>query len=253
MQVDDYTFAAYWGNRKESPSSCAQRLHQLLIHLRSCHREFSHWYRTGKSRRDAASRAVFISRDYLETMFIDPVSAEIESEVDRRLGHSLLLWSRPYLNDLEKSLLRVSCGGYASTVRVQVPNSCVLSIPAASTYIGEVLARDTAINLLLALLEAWNPIWATLIQDSYRSTINRPPHTPVVGELTYLSIHPRHIPRLPSTVSVRQIGANGSLIMLDCNTRAAYGEIDSMLAMDLTRLLDREGLLAPARYFEGTQ
>lgn len=178
---ESYYVGGYWGNQPEQPSESAVRTASLLAALASRDEVFKQWYPKGKSRSKARESPIGGSDD-LRRMFEAGVNRrDLDGRAIEELGRRVALWNGR--SDAGSSL-SVRCGGSASTTKVWIPNSCVLTIPDDAPASDRLANVNALLAVLGDVVSAFDPKWALV--DSSSSLHSAPPGTPVVGWITYL-------------------------------------------------------------------
>jgi hypothetical protein len=187
--ADLFYAGAYWGPRAESSAQCAARLEACLTSLGRSHDVLSRWYRKGTSRSAASGRPIDIDADTLESMLSGGRNrTDIGGEAIAELGFSLALWN----NNPTAVSLSTLCGATPTTASIM--NSFVLTLPAASGTAVELYDAEAAKRILMSMIEAWRPQWATFASHAMRARQNTVVPRPVVGWQTFVAASPQSPP-----------------------------------------------------------
>jgi hypothetical protein len=189
---------AYWGPRAASVIGAAERLHGCLAALADVHSMFSDWQDTGMSPRRRPS----IGTD------VEPLTAWMHHQTRARdaddagrSGFVVGMWN----GDLDRAVgLTLSAGWH---VGPHAGNACTLQLPPDP---ASHLTAEQARSVVQALVESWDPSWATLSSHSWRDQQGWGPGRPVAGWLTW--VLDRRAPRpLPAGSLVERV-AGGCLL-----------------------------------------
>jgi hypothetical protein len=105
---------------------------------------------------------------------------DVDSSPISELGFSTGLWN----GDFDRPVgLSNKCGAWSSAV----PNSFVLNLPPALGTTTGLYEPETARGMLEAVVDAWEPKWATWTSHSLREAQGAQIGVPVLGWATYLS------------------------------------------------------------------
>jgi hypothetical protein len=175
---ETYYLGAYWGPRPDPLESCAERFSTCLRRLGLVHELFGGWSNTGYSRR-TASRSVQTDPESLRDLLVAGRNRrDTDGGVIDELGFSASVW-----NGRSPSVgFMVTCG--ATSARVS--NSSVLDLPEISPASQSLFEWSSAQAIITALVDAWQPDWATFSTRDLRKIQRGDPWTPVVGWMTYL-------------------------------------------------------------------
>jgi hypothetical protein len=172
---EPFYLGAYWGPRRESVEDCAERLARCLGDLAACNDSLAQWSKK-------PSGAVEVTTSSLRELLLAGVNRrDADGTPIAELGFSAGLWN----GDRKVPVgLSVTCGAWTSTPGVM--NAVVLDLPTP----GEAPALyelDTARCLMRAVVEAWEPDWATLTTYELADALDAGPREPAVGWLTFLA------------------------------------------------------------------
>ena len=176
--MEEFYIGAYWGQRREPVEDCAQRLADCLERLAQIDDLLSTWFLRARSKKaarepvdqDVASLAALLSKGRNRTDF-DP-------EVIDELGFSAGMWNR------QPEAVGLSCtvGVYSQWVG----NVFLLNLPEPEGAATRLYRPEAAMEIMRAVIEAWEPGWATYSSSSLREAQEVGQGEPVVGWMTYL-------------------------------------------------------------------
>ena len=209
--VSDRLYAgAYWGPRSEEPGRCGERLLACLTELARVAVPLAAWHPKGGRRSTASTPNAAMSPA--------AIAAALQKGVNRRdadgseiaeLGRSLSLWNGQTEDGAD---FFVHCGSVTKVPGIL--NSFVLRLPALSAS-AERLTPERARDLMVAIVNAWDPDWAVISSDALRDAQLQTPGWPFVGWLTYFSAARGPIPALPNWARAEYIATGGTLIRID--------------------------------------
>ncbi len=159
---------------------------------------------------------------------------DVDSSVVEELGFSVGLWN----GDLKAAIgLSVSCGGWVSVPGVMNAFNLDLPTPGEGSG-GQLYERDTALAIMRAVVEAWDPDWATLTSYGLAGAVDAGPRKPIVGWITFLADR-REVPnRLP--VAAREpISGRGRLLV----AAERADDVDSSKLREIAEALNEAGAL----------
>jgi hypothetical protein len=199
---------------------------------------FSQWFGKGKSRKQALSRPIEPTRAALEQL----IRKEWDDQFEE-LGSSVWAWNG-VCDDYDDTSLSITCGCYSEGIS----NSCVFNLPTRGPNAERVLSAPVLTGLLRSTAMAWEPDWGVAMSIPHRELIDKDGRMPVwVGWVTYLSSQRGLVPPLPAPVRVEPVEDKGTLIVLTPERFTAANLEHVALAGRVRELLDRAGLLGPAR------
>ena len=199
-----YYVGAYWGDRAESVTACAQCLADCLDRLAKTHVLLSTWYRKGRSKAAASRQQVDVSPAALESLLDSGRSrTDVGGEVITELGFSASLWNKN-ADDVSFSIL---CGATPGTSSIK--NNFLLKLPTPSEVSAEVYDPAIAHRILMSVVEVWQPQWATFTSHALREQQNAEANRPVAGWQTFVATSTK--PGVPSGVHVEDV-SNGILL-----------------------------------------
>ncbi|MGZ3460428.1 MAG: immunity 52 family protein [Archangium sp.] len=105
------------------------------------------------------------------------------------------------------------------------------------------LTVPVLIEMMRALVLAWEPDWGGVISESYRELRDEPVGPPFTGWLMYFSRRRGAVPPLPAPVRVEPVEDKGSLIILTPERFTVDNPAHVALADHVRASLDRAGLL----------
>lgn len=240
---ENYYVGAYWGNRQESPGDCARRTRLLLQELSRCDSAFGQWFEKGRSRTDALQRPVNPDEEVLRELFERSRSRRsVSGGTVSDLGFRVGLWNGA--PEDESTALSLSCGGYASTSKTWVPNSCVIDLPQGGTSSVRLLRLPVMLSVVAAVVTVLEPEWGVVTSDAAREGTPKPgPGIPLIGWITYLGATLGDLPLLPAQARVVPIGASGSAVVITDQVFTARNPQHMKAAADVRAVLEKAGLL----------
>jgi hypothetical protein len=177
--VEAFYLGAYWGSRSESSLECSERLQHCLTSLGQIDPALSSWFRRGASKA-AAKTPIELDLESLNELLIGGRSRrDFGGEVIEELGFSVGLWNRA------KPVIGLSTTVGAHPSFPGVLNSFVLNFPPPETDALRLYEPGVAQAILEAVVEAWEPAWATWSSPSLRAAQGAGPREPVLGWMTY--------------------------------------------------------------------
>ncbi|MGV9210899.1 Imm52 family immunity protein [Micromonospora sp. RB23] len=180
--ADLFYVGAYWGPRTESAAECADRLASCLGQIGAVHPALATWFRKGKSKSAASGKPVATNGEALKELLIGGRNrTDVGGDVIDELGFNVALWNK---NAVPISF-STTCG--ASPAMTSIMNYFTLELPAPSDASAELYDPAVARAVFWAVVESWNPRWATFASYSMRATQAGTPGRPVGGWMTYIS------------------------------------------------------------------
>lgn len=179
--MDNFYLGAYWGDRRESLSECADRLAQCLTALGEIDDLLQNWYLRGKSR-TSATMPVGLDPEVLGGLLAKGVNRrDVGGEVLDDLGFSIDLWNR--------ARPAIAMGGTvgAHAVASGVVNSFTIELPTPNGEAERLFEPGAAQRILESIVDAWEPAWATWTSARLRNLQYTTAPTPVLGWMTYFS------------------------------------------------------------------
>ncbi len=241
--IESYYLGAYWGIRKESVEECAQRLAGFLMCLAECDPCFLHWFKKGKSRKEALTHKINPDVASLQILLLaGRHRTDIGHKVIEDLGFLVGLWNGAS-TDTESAGLTVTCGSYAPRPGV---NSCVINLPYGKTMTERLLRVPVLKAVMECVVSAWDPDWSVITSRQYQDKVPLPPsNAPRMGWLLYLSSRRGEVPPLPSSTTVERLGKQGTLVITTQERFTASNPRHVEMAAQVTEELGRAGLLGP--------
>lgn len=223
---------AYWGSRPESALEGAERLAKCMASLAGIDDALSSWFTKGSSRASARTPVASDPSSLMALLERGRNRADVGGAVIVELGFSVNLWnrSRPEIG------LSGLVGAYPSVPGIL--NNLVLSFPpseqsdAASLY-----KQATGEAVMEAIVDAWEPEWATWTTHGIREAQAAAPREPVIGWFTYL----RGVPVPETSVSVVRPLGHGVLI----RSAPEFSAVDESTVLALRQQLDGQRALQP--------
>lgn len=147
---------AYWGNRKESLSSCAARLEGFLAEISGISADFKPWFKKSHSKKETLNRSVAFSAQTLATELAKGSNKrDVDGSLIEDLGFRLDLWNGS--DDSRSVGLNVLCGAAVDGIN----NACVLKY----WQLGLEAAfpqTSKAVDIVTAMVRHWDPDWVTV-------------------------------------------------------------------------------------------
>jgi hypothetical protein len=209
--METYFLGAYWRDRKESAADCARRVKQCLAKFSDCDPSFSHWFEKGKSRRDALTAPVALEDEPLTKLLLrnHPNAASPQSSYEP-LGFQLAVWNGGQ-ND-ESASFSAICGCHAKNTALW--NNCVVNLPSEGPASERLLKVEALLRLMRAVVETFDPDWATVMPDSLLQTVKFVPNKPVPGWLFYYASRVSRQPLLPAAVRIVNVASRGNIVIV---------------------------------------
>lgn len=171
---------AYWGSRREAAQQCGERLARCIAALAGVDPVLGSWFRRG-ARKAAARTPVDVDAMALgELLEHGRNRRDFGGEILEELGFTVGLWNRarPAVG------LSATVGTYSTSPGIL--NSFVLELPPLADGSSCLYQPKAAGVIFEAIVQAWNPEWATWTTHGWREAQAAAPREPVVGWLTYL-------------------------------------------------------------------
>ena len=180
IRMDPFYVGAYWGARPESSHRCAERFARCAARLGDIDEVLGSWYRQGANRA-AAKMPVDLDPEPLSRLLSQGQNRrDVGGEVIQELGFSFALWN----GAIPAVGMSGTVGAHPATPGVL--NSFVLDLPPPSPAARRLYEPRAAEAVFDAVIEAWEPDWATWTSHALRSAQDAAPREPVVGWITYL-------------------------------------------------------------------
>lgn len=170
---------AYWGDRQESASKGGARLAACLGALAGIEPLLATWFRTGMTRAEA-SMPMSLDVDALTDLLTEGRNrGDLDNDVIEDLGFSVGLW-----NGAPAEIgLSAHVGSYAN--HPGILNNFLLRLPKPDESSAHLYRPDAGVEIVEAIVEAWQPDWATWSSPPLRGS-QKPSREPEIGWLTYL-------------------------------------------------------------------
>lgn len=218
--METYFLGAYWFDRKESVEQCTERVIRCLAELGKCDAACSRWFRGGRSRKQALEREFNISDKAVKELLLHGQHRrDVGKEVIEDMGFSMSLWNGG--EDCQSVGFRAHCGAY--TGNLSLGNSCVVNLPSEGPPSERLLRVDTLLCLMRAVVESFDPDWATVMPDALLQTLKFGSKNPAVGWLFYGADRVLRLPRLPATTRVVSIPSRGNVVVTSEDRSARNG------------------------------
>ncbi|WNG50440.1 hypothetical protein F0U60_44660 [Archangium minus] len=222
----------YWPGRKESAEECARRAETFFNLLSHCDPIYARWFEQADSRKKALQLQFEPSHETFLRFF------RRRKYNEGAFGFSFGAWTGHEENG-RGGMVMLSCGSDV----VPPPNSCLLYLPKVEPEAGRVLTESVLIELMRAMVLAWEPDWGGVISNAYQELRNNPVGYPRTGWLMYLSRRRGEVPSLPAPVRVEAIEDKGSLIVLTSERFTVSSSEHVNLADQVRALLEQAGLM----------
>ena len=176
-----FYLGAYWGSRRESSLRCGERLARCTTMLGQIDGALGSWYRRAASKAAAKTPVGRDAESFARLLAQGRNRRDDDGEVIEELGFSFGLWNRA------KPAVGMSGTVGAHPAFPGVLNSFVLDFPPPGDDAGCLYDPAVAEGIFGAVIESWEPEWATWTSPSLRDVQGVAPREPVVGWMTYLS------------------------------------------------------------------
>jgi len=154
---------------------------------------------------------------------VEPCARRLQDFLED-LGCNIGIWNG---GEPDSAGLSVHCGGYTAVPGIL--NNCVIHLPGMSAESEALYEVGVARSLMAAVVECWEPDWATWTSHELREALPFQTGEVIVGWMTYLSSSLlRRESRLPALPNVEEVG-DGVLITLGDD--AAAVSADDVLAL----------------------
>lgn len=234
---EPFYLGAYWGPRRESAAARARRLADCFARLGACSELLGSWREKVDRKEQASHTAVSSESEALRELMLAGVNRrDADGSPIDELGFSVGLWN----GDREAAIgLSISCGGWASTPGVM--NAFVLDLPPRLPGpTAQLYELDTALAIMRAVVEAWEPDWATLTSYELAAALDPAPREPSVGWVTFLSDR-RALPGDVPVPFCERLSSKGVLLV----AADRVGDVDVSGLREIAATLDEAGTLAP--------
>lgn len=179
--MSPFYVGAYWGSRQESALRCGERLARCIAGIGATDEALASWFRRGASKA-AAKSPVGLDEAALGKLFEKGRNRrDFGNGVIEELGFELDLWNRA-----RPAVGLAAIGGSYST-NPGILNSFVLDFPPPEADALRLYKPSVAEAIFDAVVDAWEPDWATWTSHTLRDAQGAPLREPVVGWMTYLT------------------------------------------------------------------
>lgn len=179
--MDSSYVGAYWGARKESAAEGAERLAACLNSFAHVDTLLGSWRHLGRSKATARTPVVPDPQALEQLLMEGRNRRDDDRSVIEELGFRIGMWNG------QKPAVGLSAGIGLHAASHALTNSFVLNLPGVVGDGASLYVSDVARRIIEAIVESWDPDWATWCTDSLREAQDAPARTPVVGWMTYLS------------------------------------------------------------------
>jgi hypothetical protein len=203
MDAESYGLDAHWGPRRETAAACAVRLARMLEGLASIDPIYARWYRPAMTRAEATEP--FCS--------MPPVVEELRKVFEAEEDSSIAAW-----NGIDEPRgLKFMCRAGSDAGFPVFPNWIEIPARRRQPENADLLTVAVLKPMLLSLVAAWDPDWASVYSRSYTRRLFDPTgrHLPPFrsGWMTYLPLRlALRVSPPPSAIVERTPG--GGLLML---------------------------------------
>ncbi|RFS18652.1 hypothetical protein DVR12_27455 [Chitinophaga silvatica] len=202
---DPFIIGAYWGERAASLIQIKDQILQTLNCLARIDIEFSSWYETGMSRKDALAQKIKWEDDVIIRQCIESVrKGELNEQGFSKMGFLFSLWNGR--TDEESSSLSFNVGK-SSQVLI---NNCIVTLPYEGVAKDRLLEQKKVLAIMSILIDIWNPDNAVFSSEALRSNIGG--DIDGIGWVTY-SRCIKHMPKISPNL-VHETKNNGHLFYL---------------------------------------
>ncbi|HZI07858.1 MAG TPA: immunity 52 family protein [Archangium sp.] len=233
---ETYYAGAYWACRKESAEESARRAEAFFRHLSRCDSIYVRWFEQANSLRKA-----------LQLQF-EPTSETFMRFFRKKAyqngpdGFSFSAWTG-HEEDGHGGMMSLTCGSCSNFYS----NVCLLYLPSAGPEEERVLSPSVQVEVMRALVLAWEPDWCVVTSDALRDTLSEKGRAGTfVGWLTYLSRHRMgEVPPLPEPARIIPVEDKGTLVLLTPERLTASNPHHVALARRVQDVLLARGMLEP--------
>lgn len=231
--IETYYAGAYWLGRHEAAEACAQRAALFFRLLARCDPSFARWYEQAGSRAEALALPI----EPNEATLLKLLAQKAQGPMG---GFSLGSWNGEHRGS--SSRLSLACGSPSR----RTPNSCVLKPPAEGDVAARVLSASGAVQVLRAMVQAWDPEWGVVTSHAHseRASEFGEPGT-FVGWVMYFARQRGLVPPLPASVRTEPVEDRGTLVVLTSERFSASNPEHVALAEQVHEVLAEAGLLRP--------
>ncbi|MFL5351019.1 immunity 52 family protein [Archangium sp.] len=222
----------YWPERKESAEECARRAERFFRLLSLCDPIYARWFEQANSLKKALQLQFEPSYETFLRFF------KSRKYNEGKLGFSFSAWTGHAENG-HGGVVSLSCGSAFGPT----PNSCLVDLPYAGPEEQRVLTAPVLIEVMRAMVLAWEPDWGGVISHAYQDIRDEPGGHPRTGWLMYLSRRRGEVPPLPAPVRVEPVEDQGSLIVLTPERFNTDNPEHVALADQVRALLEQAGVL----------
>jgi Immunity protein 52 len=209
--METYFIGAYWGDRKESVDACTDHVVRCLSALAKCDPAFSRWYRLGGSRKEAMERRFDVTQGAVKQLLLAGRNRrDIGKEVIEDLGFRISLWNGE--EDAQDASFSAESG--LSAGNPNLCNSCVINLPSEGPPSERLLRVEALLCLMRAVVDGFDPDWATVMPDSLLQRIRLVPNRPTPGWLFYISNRLFPGVNIPNTVRVVNVASQGQIAII---------------------------------------
>lgn len=178
--TNNFYVGAYWGPREESALDCAKRLSNCLARLSAAHPNLATWHPKGASKAASSGDSVSMAPGDLVRLLVRGRNRrDVDGSVMEELGFRASLWNREKV----AVAFSVTCGSYLASGAVM--NTFVIQLPTPEADALELFEPGVAQAMTYALVDSWDPEWATWASFSMREA-QASGSEPIIGWLTYL-------------------------------------------------------------------
>jgi hypothetical protein len=227
---EPFYIGSYWKARVESVETCAKRAELFFHLLATCDRNFTQWFKKGKTLDEALMHRVLMD-----------MPALLEHFGERSLdgGFSLRAWN----GDPDAgSTISLHCGNAS----VWAANLCIVHPPEEGPAAERVFQVPPLAQILRAMIVSWEPEWGVVTSSELRNIQGEDSKAGTfLGWITYFSHRRGALPALPPTVQVEPVEDRGSLVILTPERFCTANPEHMERVRTVASLLQHAGLLGP--------
>lgn len=168
MSGDSFEISAFWANRKETASECAERLARMLEKLAVISPAFLRWNETGYTRQDATTPFCKMPPT------VDELTAIVQERIARKdfpagqpwPEQGFRVWAWNAIDGPRGASFSFRAGVYGS--HLPYPNQAEIRFASSSASNADVANPGTTKAMLEQLVAAWQPLWGGIFSLTYR-------------------------------------------------------------------------------------
>lgn len=232
MTTGPYELQTYGVSRAESTQACAIRLARMLNGAAAIHPAFRHWNRQGYTETEwnvpfctMPPRVEELTAIFEKGRHYTDVSHELMPQ----LGYSASAWNGD--EGPHGVAMRLHVGSYVDFWGF--PNQINLDLDSLVSGNADLICAETLKALLLVVVEAWEPSWASVTDLDYvkKLLLAKPMPAFRSGWMTYLSAsYARKV--VPPPLAITETVAAGGILMLATNDPFAIDNPEHVAVAD---------------------